>query len=92
MLIAVVIATVAQLSVSSAGQAADKAASSVAHAGQMLYDSTGHRVATVNRVTPNGDALVIANGHLVTVPASTLSQSNGKLQTSLTRAEINRAV
>jgi hypothetical protein len=54
----------------------------------MLYDSTGHRVASVNRITQNGDVQVILNGQLVTVPASTLSQANGKLTTSLTKAEI----
>jgi hypothetical protein len=56
----------------------------------MLYDSTGHRVASVNRVTANGDAQIILNGLLITVPASTLSLADGKLKTSLSRAEINK--
>jgi hypothetical protein len=58
----------------------------------MLYDSTGHRVASVNRITQNGDVQVILNGHLITVPASTLSQADGKLKTSMTRADINKPV
>jgi hypothetical protein len=87
-LFAAAIATVAQMSVSTTGLAADKATTSVARSGQMLYDSTGHRVASVNRITQNGDVQVILNGQLVTVPASTLSQANGKLTTSLTKAEI----
>jgi len=81
----------AQLSVSSIGFAADSATASVAHAGQMLYDSAGHRLASVNRVTQNGDAQVIWNGSLVTIPASTLSQADGKLTTSLSKADIGKA-
>jgi hypothetical protein len=86
-LIAAAIATASQLSLPSTGLAADTP-TSAARAGQMLYDSTGHRVATVNRVMQNGDVQIILNGHLLTVPASTLSQAAGKLTTSMTKAEI----
>jgi hypothetical protein len=90
-LIAAVFAIAAQLPVPSIALAAGNATASVAHSGQMLYDSTGHRIASVNRVTQNGDAQVILNGRLVTIPASTLSQSDGKLTTSLSKADIGKA-
>lgn len=89
-LIAAVFAISAQ-AVPSIGLAADSATSSPARAGQMLYDSTGHRVASVNRVTQSGDVQIILNGRLETVPASTLSQANGKLTTSLRKAEVGKA-
>jgi hypothetical protein len=88
-LIAAAVVAAAPFSVPSIALAADTPAS-IAHAGQMLFDSTGHRVASVNRVTKDGDAQVILNGHLVTIPASTLSEKDGKLTTSLSRADINK--
>lgn len=90
-LIAAAVAIAAPLSVPSIGLAADGATASPARAGQMLYDSTGHRVASVNRVTKEGDVQVILEGRLITVPASTLSQANGKLTTSLSKADIGKA-
>lgn len=59
-------------------------------AGKMLYSPTGSRIASVYRVTSNGDAQLILDGRLVTVPASTLSEVNGKIATSLTKSEITR--
>ncbi len=55
-----------------------------------LYDASGASVAKVNRVTENGDLLVIYKGKLRKIDASTLSDSDGKLMTSLTKAEIRR--
>jgi hypothetical protein len=40
------------------------------------------------RVGPDGSAQIIIEGKLVTVPASTLSMSGGKLTTSLTKNEV----
>jgi hypothetical protein len=57
-------------------------------AGKMLYSPAGTRIASIYRVTSNGDAQLILNGRLVTVPASSLSEVNGKVATSLTKAEI----
>jgi hypothetical protein len=56
----------------------------------MLHDSTAHRVASMKRVAENGDVQIILNGLLVTVPASTMSQKDRKLMTSLSRADINK--
>lgn len=55
-----------------------------------LYDASGASVAKVNRVTKSGDLLVIYKGKVRLIAASTLSNSDGKLVTSLTKAEIRR--
>jgi hypothetical protein len=72
--------------------ATDAAAGAVAvNAGKMLYASNGQRIAAIYRVTADGNPQVILNGKLVTVPASTLSDVNGKVTTSLTKQELGRA-
>ena len=55
-----------------------------------LYDATGSSGAKVNRVTDAGDVLVIYKGKVRRIDASTLSESEGKLMTSLTKTEIRR--
>ena len=59
--------------------------------GKMLYSSTGHRIASVYRVTSEGNPQVILDGRLVTVPASTLTEVEGKLTTSLTKRDLARS-
>ena len=72
--------------------ATDAAAGSVAvNPGKMLYASNGSRIAAIYRVTAEGNPQLILNGKLVTVPASTLSDVNGKVTTSLTKSELARA-
>ena len=44
----------------------------------------------MNRVTDTGDVLVIYKGKVRRIEASTLSESEGKLMTSLTKTEIRR--
>lgn len=55
-----------------------------------LYDANGSSVAKVNRVTDSGDVLVIYKGKVRRIEASTLSNTEGKLVTSLTKTEIRR--
>ena len=55
-----------------------------------LFDASGASVAKVNRVTENGDLLVIYKGKVRRIDASTLSNNDGKLMTSLTKTEIRR--
>lgn len=55
-----------------------------------LFDATGASVAKVNRVTDAGDVLVIYKGKVRRIEASTLSNTDGKLVTSLTKTEIRR--
>jgi hypothetical protein len=59
--------------------------------GKMLYSSTGNRIASVYRVTSDGNPQVILDGRLVTVPASTLSEVDGKLTTSLSKRDLARS-
>lgn len=68
----------------------DAAAPVAVSAGKMLYGANGQRIAAVYRVTSAGNAQVILNGQLYTVPASTLSEVNGKVTTSLTKADITK--
>ncbi len=71
--------------------ATDAATAGVAvNAGKMLYTTDGKRVAAIYRVV-DGNPQVILNGKLVTVPASTLSDVNGNVTTSLSKVELARA-
>lgn len=79
--------TIQQTRTAADGAATDAAA---AAAGKMLYGTDGKRIGAVYRVAANGDAQLIVNSRLVTVPAATLSLANGKLATSLTKSEITR--
>ena len=60
-------------------------------AGKMLYGPNGRRVASIYAVRADGTAQVILNGRLVSVPVSSLSEVDGKVTTSLTKAELARA-
>jgi hypothetical protein len=57
--------------------------------GQMVVSSNGARLGTVYRVNPDGSAQIILDGKMVTIPAATLSASNGKLTTSLSKSEVS---
>jgi hypothetical protein len=57
----------------------------------MLYTTNGRRIASIYRVTAEGNPQVILNGKLVTVPASSLSEVDGKVATSLTKKELSSA-
>lgn len=69
---------------------ASAASASEVERNDRLYDASGASVAKVNRVTDTGDVLVIYKGKVRRIEASTLSNSDGKLVTSLTRTEIRR--
>ena len=56
--------------------------------GSMLIAANGARLAPVYRVAPDGGAQIILDGKMVTVPATTLSMTGGRLVTSLTKSEI----
>lgn len=57
-------------------------------AGKMLYGPDGNRIAKIYRVSREGNPQLIIDGKMVTVPASTLSDADGKVATSLTKREI----
>lgn len=71
--------------------AAEAAAPVNVTAGKTLFGANGNRIAAVYRVDSQGRVQVILDGKLVTVPASTLSEVNGKVTTSMTKSELLRA-
>lgn len=71
---------------------AEAAAPAVAvSAGKMLYTVSGQRVAAIYRVTQSGLVQIILDGKLVTVPNSSISESGGKIVTSLSKSELAHA-
>jgi hypothetical protein len=66
----------------------DSAAAPVAKKGEMLVASNGARLGAVYRVGADGGAQIIIDGRMVSVPANTLSNVNGKLTTSLSKSEV----
>jgi hypothetical protein len=56
--------------------------------GQMLVAANGARLGTVYRLTADGSPQVIIDGRMVTIPATTLSVSDGKLVTSLSKSAV----
>ncbi len=59
--------------------------------GAMIYTADGKRLGNVYRLSASGDAQLIYRSKMLTVPASTLSQSEGKLITSMTLDEVRKA-
>jgi hypothetical protein len=66
----------------------ESASAPVAEKGKMLISANGARLGAVYRVGPDGAAQIIIDGHMVAVPANTLSKVDGKLTTSLTKSEV----
>ncbi len=58
--------------------------------GKSLYGPDGKRIAQVYRVTSTGDVQIILSAKLITVPAASLSEANGKVSTSIAKSELNR--
>ena len=56
--------------------------------GTMLYGGDGKRIGRVYRVDGDGNVQLIMNSKMVTVPAATLSEVDGKVMTSLTKREV----
>jgi hypothetical protein len=57
--------------------------------GQMVVAANGARLGTVYRLTADGSPQVIIDGRMVTIPATTLSVSDGKLMTSLSKSAVS---
>lgn len=76
---------VAALLLATPGFAADAA---VAHQGDMLRDANNVRLGAVDAVNKDGSINLIYESRYLTVPANTLSIANGKLVTSMTRAQL----
>lgn len=63
-------------------------ATAIAAPGKALVAANGAHLGEVYRVGPDGSPQIILDGKLVTVPAITLSNVDGKLTTSLTKSEV----
>ncbi len=95
-----VLATLATFSLVPIAAHADALASGVAHSdgaapfkiaeGKMIYGANGQRLAPVYRVNADGSVQFIMEGRLLTIPATILSDVNGKLTASQSRAELLR--
>ena len=55
--------------------------------GAPLFDAQGKRIGVINRILADGSITVIVKNAIVTIPASTLSDVDGKIVTPLTRSE-----
>ena len=85
----VVASLCALVTLSGAFYAAEAAADPVSPVkGSMVVASNGARLAPVYRVNPDGAAQIIIEGKMVTIPATTLSMSGGRLTTSLSKSEV----
>jgi hypothetical protein len=82
--LAAALALVAMTLTPAAAIAADAAITT----GKMVYTAEGKRVGAIYRLKEDGSAQVIVNGKLVTLPASTLSVVDGKVQTILAKQQI----
>ena len=58
--------------------------------GKMVYGAKGQRLAPVYRVNSDGSVQLIMEGKLVTVPATALTEADGKLMTSESKADLMR--
>ena len=63
-------------------------AASAVTEGALLFSQDGHRLGAVYKVTDDGSARLIVDGKMVTIPASTLSDVNGTLTTTLTKMQV----
>jgi hypothetical protein len=69
--------------------AAQDAAIQVAQfAGKPLYGPKGEKIGAVYKITSSGIPQLIIDGKLVSVPASSLSVSDGKLTTTLDKKQL----
>jgi sporulation protein YlmC with PRC-barrel domain len=57
-------------------------------AGKSIYAQGGKRIGVVYAVKADGSAQVILNGKLVTIPASTITAANGKIETSMDKKQV----
>jgi hypothetical protein len=71
------------------GQSTTAAVVGTVSKGQMVETSSGARLGAVYRVAADGSPQIMFDGKLVTIPASTLSSSNGKLITTLSKSEVS---
>jgi hypothetical protein len=80
---------IAVLSAPAVAADAPAASAPVARQGDMLRDANNVRLSAIDSVNKDGSVGIIFDGRYVTVPATSLSVANGKLITSLTKAQVS---
>jgi hypothetical protein len=60
------------------------------HVGQTVRDASGARVGDIDEINPDGSVRVIYDTQFITLPAASLSVTDGAVKTSLTRKQINQ--
>ena len=60
----------------------------IASKGQMLIGADHSRLGSVVNVESDGSAAIIFDGRMLSIPASTLRMTDGKLTTSLSKHEL----
>ena len=58
--------------------------------GKMIYAADGKRLAPVYHVKTDGSVQVILDGTLATIPAAALSEANGKVVSSVSKADLQK--
>lgn len=56
--------------------------------GKAIYSADGKKLGSVYKVAKDGAPQIIISGKLITVPASTVSLSDDRIVTSLTRKDV----
>jgi hypothetical protein len=82
------IAMFAVISASAGAQEAAAPVTATAAKGKMLFAANGGRLGSIYRVGDDGSVQLILDGKMKTVPGNTLSMADGKLTTSLSKAEV----
>ncbi len=85
-----ILATLASFTLVPGAVHAEDAAPMKIAEGKMVYAANGQRLAPVYRVNTDGSVQLIMEGRLVTIPATVLSEVNGKLTSSETKGDLLR--
>ncbi len=85
-----ILATLATFSLVPVAVHAEDAAPMKIAEGKMVYGANGQRLAPVYRVNSDGSVQLIMEGRLVTIPATVLSEVNGKLTSSENKGDLLR--
>ena len=91
LILALAIAPASMLVSVNAASAADAVATATAATpvvGKMLYSADGKKLAAIYKLDASGAPQVLLEGKLVTIPASSLTEVDGHVVTSLTKKDI----
>ena len=59
--------------------------------GKMIYSAAGQRIAPAYRVNADGSVQIILEGRLITIPAASFSQANGKVVIASSKSDLMHA-